>query len=224
MTNVTADVSVSLDGFIAGPNDSPENPLGDGGERLHQWVYELASWRESHGLEGGETNQDDEILEESTENVGAVVIGRRMFSNEDGPWGDDPFEGHWGDTPPFHVPVFVLTHHAREPLVMDGGTTFTFVTDGIESAVAQASKAAGDADVSVSGGASTIEQCLEAGLLDELQIHLVPVLLGDGIRLFSRSGGSKIELNRTRVVTSPAVTHLRFLVEKRARLNRTEDR
>lgn len=214
MTAVTASISTSLDGYVAGPNDSPENPLGDGGERLHEWVYDLESWREIHGLEGGESNRDDEILEELTENVGAVVMGRRMFSNDDGPWGDDPFEGHWGSDPPFGVPVFVLTHHARDPLVMDGGTTFTFVTDGIESAVEQAEEAAGDADVSVAGGANIIQQCLEAGLLDELQIHLVPVLLGDGIRLFGRSEGAHRELERTRVVESPDVTHLRFRVSR----------
>ncbi|WP_440771651.1 dihydrofolate reductase family protein [Natronorubrum sp. DTA28] len=142
---------------VAGPNDDPENSLGDGGERLHEWIYDLESWREAHGLEGGETNANDEIVAELTENVGAVVMGRRMFSNDDGPWGDEPFDGHWGDDPPFGVPVFVLTHHARAPLEMDGGTTFTFVTDGIESAVERATDAAGDRDVSIAGGASTIQ-------------------------------------------------------------------
>ncbi|WP_137290372.1 dihydrofolate reductase family protein [Natronorubrum halophilum] len=212
MTAITANISTSLDGYVAGPNDDPENPLGDGGERLHEWVYGLESWREVHGLDGGESGLDDEIIAESTENVGAVVMGRRMFSNDDGPWGDDPFEGHWGEDPPFGVPVFVLTHHAREPLEMDGGTTFTFVTDGIESAVAHAMEAAGDRNVSVAGGARTIQQTLEAGLLDELQLHLVPVLLGDGIRLFERSDGEQRELERTRVVESPNVTHLRYRI------------
>ncbi|WP_436344387.1 dihydrofolate reductase family protein [Natronorubrum sp. FCH18a] len=211
---MTASISTSLDGYVAGPNDSPENPLGDGGERLHEWIYDLESWRAQHGLEGGETNEDDEIVAELSENVGAVVMGRRMFSNDEGPWGDDPFEGHWGADPPFGVPVFVLTHHAREPLEMDGGTTFTFVTDGLESAVEHAKEAAGDADVSIAGGANTIQQSLEAGLLDELQIHLVPVLLGDGIRLFERSDGEHVELERTRVVESPDVTHLRYRVSR----------
>lgn len=204
MGKVTADISMSLDGFIAGPNDRPGNGLGDGGERLHQWVYELASWREPHGLSGGETNRDSEILEEAFKNVGAIVLGRRMFDNAEG----------WGDEPPFHVPVFVLTHEAREKLVKEGGTTFTFVTDGIESALAQARAAAGDKDVAIGGGANTIQQFIAAGLLDEIQIHLVPVLLGDGIRLFEQLGGEPIELEGTRVVASPDVTHLRFDVER----------
>lgn len=216
MTRVTANISTSLDWYVAGPNDLPKNPLGDGGERLHEWIFDLASWREVHGLDGGEMNRDNEIFEETIENVGAVVMGRRMFSNDDGPWGDDPFEGHWGDNPPFGVPVFILTHHAREPLIMDGGTTFTFVTDGIESAVRQAKEAAGDEDVSIAGGADIIQQCLEAGFLDELQIHLVPVLFGDGTRLFEQSDSGSIELERTRVVESPDVTHLRFRSEERA--------
>ena len=204
MGKVTADISMSLDGFIAGPNDRPGNGLGDGGERLHQWVYDLASWRQPHGLSGGETNRDSEILEEAFENVGAIVLGRRMFDNAEG----------WGDEPPFHVPVFVLTHEAREKLVKQGGTTFTFVTDGIESVLAQARTAAGDKNVAIGGGANTIQQFIAAGLLDELQIHLVPVLLGDGIRLFEQLGGEPIELEGTRVVASPDVTHLRFDVER----------
>ena len=204
MGKVTADISMSLDGFIAGPNDRPGNGLGDGGERLHQWVYKLASWREPHGLSGGETNRDSEILEEAFKNVGAIVLGRRMFDNAEG----------WGDEPPFHVPVFVLTHEGREKLVKEGGTTFTFVTDGIESALAQARAAAGDKDVAIGGGANTIQQFIAAGLLDEIQIHLVPVLLGDGIRLFERPGGEPIELEGTRVVASPDVTHLRFDVRR----------
>jgi len=204
MGKVTADISMSLDGFIAGPNDRPGNGLGDGGERLHQWVTDLASWREPHGLSGGETNRDSEILEEAFKNVGAIVLGRRMFDNAEG----------WGDEPPFHVPVFVLTHEGREKLVKEGGTTFTFVTDGIESALAQARAAAGDKDVAIGGGANTIQQFIAAGLLDEIQIHLVPVLLGDGIRLFERPGGEPIELEGTRVVASPDVTHLRFDVRR----------
>ncbi|MDJ1434700.1 dihydrofolate reductase family protein [Halostagnicola sp. A-GB9-2] len=215
MTEVRASISVSVDGFVAGPNDSRENPLGDGGERLHEWIYDLASWREVHGLEGGETGRADEIFSESIENVGAVVMGRRMFDNGEGPWQDDPFEGHWGEDPPFGVPVFVLTHHEREPLEL-GETTFTFVTEGIESAVELAREVAGDAEVSVAGGASTIQQCVEAGLLDELELHLVPVVLGDGVRLFGRSDHDGIELERTRVVESPVVTHLTYRVPPRA--------
>ncbi|SIR89083.1 Dihydrofolate reductase [Natronorubrum daqingense] len=211
MAEVRASISVSLDGFVAGPNDSRENPLGDGGKRLHEWIYDLASWREVHGLEGGQTDRADEIFAESIENVGAVVMGRRMFDNGEGPWGDEPFEGHWGEDPPFGVPVFVLTHHERAPLEL-GETTFTFVTDGLEVALERATEAADGADVSTAGGARTIQQCVEAGVLDELEVHIAPVLLGDGIRLFERSAHAGTELERTRVVESPGVTHLQFRV------------
>lgn len=204
MGKVTVDISMSLDGFIAGPNDSVENPLGDGGERIHEWVYDLASWRERHGIAGGRTDTDAEVLDEAFENTGAAVIGKRMFDVANG----------WGDNPPFHIPAFVITHDAREKLVKEGGTTFTFVTDGIESALDQARAAAGDKDVSVAGGANIIQQYLSAGLLDEIQIHLVPVLLGEGIRLFDQLGAEQIELERTRVIESPGVTHLRFRVVK----------
>jgi dihydrofolate reductase len=202
MAKVFVDITTSLDGFIAGPNDGPEQGLGAGGERLHEWVYGLASWREPHGLEGGEVNRDSEILGEVVERTGAVVLGKRMFENA----------REWGDEPPFHIPVFVLTHEAREPLAKKGGTTFTFVTDGIESALEQAKEAAGDKDVSVAGGANTIQQYLSAGLVDELQIHVAPLLLGGGIRLFDNLGPEQIEVEGTRVVDSPAVTHLSFRV------------
>lgn len=209
---VFADVATSLDGYVAGPNDGPDNPIGDDGERLHEWLFDLASFREQHGQEGGETGRDSEIVAESFANVGAWIIGRRMFSNEEGPWGPTPFEGHWGDDPPFHAPVFVLTHYPREPLEMDGGTTFYFVTDGVEDALDRAREAAGDADVRIGGGADTIRQFVEAGLLDELEVHLVPVLLGDGIRLFDSLDCGPVELERTRAVESTEVTHLRFRV------------
>ena len=205
MSKVTADISMSLDGFITGRNDSVELGLGEGGERLHQWVYDLASWRERHGLAGGKTDTDAEILDEAFSNTGAILMGRRMFDHGEGPWGDNP---------PFHVPVFVLTHHDRETLVKQGGTTFTFVTSGIESALEQATTAAGAKDVSVAGGANIIQQLLRAGLLDELQIHLVPVLFGNGRRLFDQIGARHIELERTRVIDSPAVTHLPFRIVK----------
>jgi dihydrofolate reductase len=204
MGKVTVDISMSLDGFIAGPNDSVENPLGDGGERIHEWVYDLASWRERHGIAGGRTDTDAEVLDEAFENTGAVVIGKRMFDVANG----------WGDNPPFHMPAFVITHDAREKLVKEGGTTFTFVTDGIESALDQARASAGDKDVSVAGGANIIQQYLKAGLLDEIQIHLVPVLLGDGVRLFDHIGTERIELEATRVIESPGVTHVKFRVVK----------
>jgi dihydrofolate reductase len=196
MATVTADMSVSLDGFIAGPNDSVE--------RLHEWLYDLASFRQRHGKQGGRSNRDSEVLDEAFETAGAIVLGRRMFDLAQG----------WGDNPPFHMPVFVLTHNARETETKDGGTTFRFVTDGIESALEQARAAAGDQDISVAGGANTVQQYLKAGLLDEIQIHLVPVLLGEGVRLFDHLGTEQTELERTRVIESPDVTHLRFRVVK----------
>jgi dihydrofolate reductase len=201
MGQVFVDITMSLDGFIAGPDDGPELGLGEGGERLHEWVYGLASWREAHGMAGGEVDRDSEILGEAVERTGAVVLGKRMFDNAKG----------WGDEPPFHVPVFVLTHEAREPLAKKG-TTFTFVTDGIESALEQAKAAPGDKDVSVAGGANTIQQYLSAGLVNEMQIHVAPLLLGGGIRLFDGLETEQIELEQTRVVESPAVTHLKFRV------------
>lgn len=204
MGKVLVDITTSLDGFIAGPNDGPELPLGEGGEQLHQWLYGLVSWREYHGLEGGEANRDAEVLDEAFRHTGAVVLGRRMFDNAHG----------WGDEPPFHVPVFVLTHEPREQLVRQGGTTFTFVTDGIASAHDQAKAAAGDQDVSIAGGANTIQQFIEAGLVDELQLHIVPLLLGGGVRLFDHLGGKQIQLESTRVIESPSVTHLKFRVVK----------
>ena len=137
MACVVVDISMSLDGFVAGPNQSEENPLGEGGTQLHEWALMLAAWRKPHGYEGGEVNASSEVLEESLENLGATIMGRNMFGGE-GAWGDDPWDGWWGDDPPFHMPVFVVTHHARDPLAKQGGTTFTFVTDGIESALEQA--------------------------------------------------------------------------------------
>jgi dihydrofolate reductase len=198
MGKVFLDITTSLDGFVAGPNDGPELPLGAGGERLHEWAVRLASWRAPHGLEGGETNSSSEVMEEALQ-AGAIVVGKRMFDNAHG----------WGENPPFHKPVFVLTHTEREPLAKDGGTTFTFVTDGIESAVEQARAAAGDKDVGIGGGASVAQQCLRAGLLDELQIHVAPLLLGGGVRLFEDVDA---ELETIRVIDSPGVTHLRYRV------------
>jgi dihydrofolate reductase len=198
---VAADISVSLDGFVAGPNDGPELGLGEGGERLHEWVYGLASWRERHGLEGGESNQDAEVLDEAFRNVGAIVLGKRMYDNAKG----------WGDDPPFKVPVFVLSHQPLEKIVK-GETTFDFLSSGIESAVEQARGAAGEGDVSIAGGANTIQQAIAAGLLDQIQIHLVPILLGGGVRLFEGLDPERTELKLTRVIDSPGVTHLRYRV------------
>ena len=211
MGKVVLDISSSLDGFVAGPNPTLELPLGEGGEQLHEWVVRLASWRERHGESGGATGADDEVVAEGLASAGAVLMGRRMFSGGDGPWEDDPnADGWWRDEPPFRVPVFVLTHHARAALEL-GSTTFTFVTEGVESAVEQARAAAGDRNVAVAGGASAAQQVLGAGLLDELEIHLVPVLLGGGTRLLDGLD-PKIKLERTRMVDSPGVTHLRYRV------------
>jgi dihydrofolate reductase len=213
MSKLVFDISMSLDGYVAGPSPSLEDPLGQGGTQLHDWAIETKSFREMHGRSGGEENRDSEILSEAVGDSGATIMGRRMFSGGEGPWEDDPrANGWWGDEPPFHHPVFVLTHHEREPLEMQGGTTFTFVTDGIESALDQAKQAAGEKDIYAGGGASVGQQYLKAGLLDEMQIHVAPVLLGGGTRLFDDPGVQLPELEQTRVVDSPAVTHIRYRV------------
>jgi dihydrofolate reductase len=212
MAKLRFQVSISADGFVAGPNPSEDHPLGEGGMELHQWAFKLAAWREPHGREGGETNASSAVVEETLANVGATVMGRKMFGGGPGPWGEDPWDGWWGDDPPFHTPVFVLTHHEREPLEKDGGTTFTFVTDGIESALEQAKQAAGGKDVSLGGGADVAQQYLAAGLIDELELNVVPVLLGEGTRLFDNLAGSDIDLEQIRAVEAPGVTHLKYRV------------
>jgi dihydrofolate reductase len=210
MGKVKVDISMSLDGFVAGPNHGLDHPLGEGGDRLHEWVYGLKSWREAHGKTGGETGPDSDVSEEHLAGVGAVVMGKGMYG---GWWGDESWEGWWGDDPPFHVPVFVLTHQARGPLTKSD-TTYTFVTDGIESAMRQARAAAGDKDVLVSGGGTVVQQALRAGLVDELQVHVAPVLMGDGAPLFGLLRAGQIELEPVRVVDSPKVTHLKYRVVK----------
>ena len=216
MAKLRLDISMSLDGFVAGPNQTLEHPLGEGGDLLHEWAVRLASWREPHGLSGGDADAvDNEVVREGLSATGAVIMGRRMFSGGEGPWADDTnADGWWGDDPPFHVPVFVLTHHARETVVKDGGTSFTFVTDGVEAALEQARAAAGDRDVSLAGGANVAQEYLHAGLLDELRLHLVPVFLGGGVRLFDGLGPEPTELEIMRVVESDAVTHLMYRVVK----------
>jgi dihydrofolate reductase len=212
MSKVRVHISVSLDGYVAGPNQSEENPLGEGGEQLHEWIFDLKAWREPHGKEGGEDNASNQIVEEANANVGAEIMGRGKFGPPDGgPWGDDPWPGWWGEDPPFHKPVFVLTHHEREPLTLSD-TTFTFVTDGIESALAQAREAAGDKDVFLGGGADSINEYLAAGLVDEIELHVVPILLGDGERLFGGVGDLKLE--QLRAVEAPGVAHLKYRVVK----------
>jgi dihydrofolate reductase len=210
MSQVRVHISVSADGYVAGPNQSLENPLGEGGESLHDWVVALRAWRERHGMEGGEVNVSTQVLEESVANVGAEIMGRGKFGGGPGPWGDDLWPGWWGEEPPFHMPVFVVTHHEREPLTLSD-TTFTFVTDGIESALEQATEAADGKDVFIGGGAAVINQYLAAGLVDELELNIVPLLLGGGARLFD-GVGSNVELEQVRAVEAPGVTHLKYRV------------
>jgi dihydrofolate reductase len=209
MGSVTCHISISLDGFVAGPDQSLDNPIGVGGMRLHEWVFETDSWRANHGMSGGERTADSEVVDEVVHGVGAYIMGRNMFGGGAGPW-DQSWTGWWGDDPPYHVPVFVLTHHTREPLTMQGGTTFIFVTDGIESALKQAWAAAGDGDVSIAGGASAVQQYLSAGMLDELYLHIVPVILGEGERLLANVGDPTLE--PVKVVASPTVTHVKYRV------------
>ena len=213
MSKVRAHISVSQDGYVAGPNQSSENPLGEGGEQLHDWVIALKSWREPHGREGGEVNASTPVVDEEKANVGAHIMGRGMFGPPDGgSWGDDAWQGWWGDDPPFHKPVIVVTHHEREPLTLSD-TTFTFVTDGIDSALAQAKEAAGDEDVFISGGADIINQSLAAGEVDEVEWHVVPILLGSGSRLFE-GVGPDLKLEQLRAVEAPGVAHLKYRVVK----------
>jgi len=213
MGKVFADISMSLDGFVAGPDPTLEEPLGKGGERLHDWVVGTEAFKRIHGHEGGDPGTDSDVLDETFAHIGATVMGRNMFSGGfgPGPWEDDPNpDGWWGDEPPFRVKVFVLTHHPREKVEMRGGTSFIFVTDGFESALEQARAAAEDQDVSIAGGADTIQQALALGCLDEIQVHVAPLLLGGGTPLFG--DGQLRQLELTRVIDSPAVTHVRYRV------------
>jgi dihydrofolate reductase len=210
MSRLRLKIAMSLDGFVAGPSQSVKNPLGIGGMRLHEWVFPLQLWRAMHGLEGGDVNESSQVLAESVAGIGATVMGRNMFGGHPGPWdAAKPWNGWWGDNPPFHHPVFVLTHHPRAPLQCEGGTTFTFVTDGIDAALARARNAARGEDVSLAGGANAARQYLAAGLVDEMEIHLVPTLLGSGERLFD--GVADLHgLELVRTVATPNVTHLKF--------------
>ena len=211
MSRLRLKISMSLDGFVAGPSQSVNDPLGIGGMRLHDWVVTLKSWREAHGLEGGEVNESSRVVEESLINIGATIMGRNMFGGHPGPWdAEKPWNGWWGNNPPFHHPVFVLTHYAREPLEMEGGTTFHFVTDGIEAALERARQAAGGKDITLAGGAKAAQQYLAAGLVDEMEINLAPTLLGSGERLFDGVGDDLHGLELVRTVATPRVTHLKF--------------
>ena len=211
MSAVYATISSSLDGYVAGPDDGPRHPLGIGGEQLHEWVFPLEAWRKTHGLEGGEVNESTPVVEESVAGIGATIMGRNMFGGHPGPWdAREPWKGWWGANPPFHHPVFVLTHHQRPPLELEGGTTFTFVTGGIEEALDRARQAAGGADVALAGGAKAAQQYLAAGLVDEMELHQVPLLLGAGERLFEGVGTDLHGLRLVRTVAAPKVTHLKF--------------
>jgi len=211
MSKVKVDISISADGYAAGPNQSLEEPLGERGEDLHEWVFALEGWREAHGREGGETGVESDLVTESKDATGASIMGRRMYSTGSGPWEDDPkARGWWGDDPPFHHPVFVLTHHEREPLEMEGGTTFHFVTGGIEAALDDARAAAGERDVHIAGGAQAAQQYLNAGLVDELTLHIAPMMLGAGERLFD--GVKPLKLEPVLYLPGTIATHVRYRV------------
>jgi dihydrofolate reductase len=213
MSSLTIDLTMSLDGYVAGPYPSLQDPLGVGGERLHEWAFAASSWQEQHGHEGGESGQDADVIQEHLDAIGASIMGRKMYSGGTGAWEDDPnLRGWWGDDSPFHHPVFVLTHYARTPLEMEGGTTFHFVTDGPDAALEQAREAAGGKDVHVAGGAEAVQQYL--GLADTVQLHVAPLLMGSGTRLLDNLGDPAPGLELDRVVASPTVTHLRYRVTK----------
>ena len=210
MAKVRFNITMSLDGYTAGPEQSKENPLGIGGTQLHEWVFPLAAWRAPHGLAGGEVNESTRVVEESLANIGATIMGRNMFGGQPGPWdAAEPWNGWWGVDPPFHHPVFVLSHHARPPLALEGGTNFTFVTDGILAALDLARRAARGLDVALAGGASTAQQYLAAGLVDEMELHQVPMLLGAGEQLF-KGVRDLHDLQLVRTIAAPNVTHLKF--------------
>lgn len=210
MAKTKAQISISLDGYMAGPNQSVDHPLGDGGEALHEWAVKQSAFSELHGRGAeGERGPSDDVLRSTFSNLGAVVMGRNMFGPLRGPWPDEKWKGWWGDDPPFHCPVYILTHYPRDPVQMEGGTSFHFVTEGIEKAIAEAKEAAGDEDVSI-GGASTLQQTIAAGLLDEIVVHQIPFLLGGGERLFDHlaAGAAKVEL--ADVVEGREALHLTY--------------
>jgi dihydrofolate reductase len=212
MSKLRLGISMSLDGYVAGPDQSPENPLGVGGMDLHEWFFPLKAFREMHGEVGGEVNASSPVAEERQANLGATIMGRNMFGPVRGPWPDESWRGWWGEDPPYHHPVFVLTHHPRDPLEMDGGTTFHFVSDGIESALAQAKEAASGRDIWLAGGASAVNQYLAAGLIDEIDVSIAPLILGAGARLFDGLDGRAIKLRQIRAVDGPGVTHIKYEV------------
>ena len=210
MAILRLNITMSLDGYVAGRNQSVTHPLGEGGEQLHEWAFATRTFRAVHGIEGGATGPDDDIAAQYFQNVGATIMGRHMFGGGDGPWGFSPWNGWWGENPPFHMPVFVLTHHGRDPLEMQGGTTFHFVTEGIHAALQRAKDAGRGKDITLGGGAAVAQQYLKAGLIDEMDIHVVPVLLGDGARLFDNTSGQQAGYECIRIVNSPTVSHYKY--------------
>ena len=201
-------VGISVDGFGAGPSQSLQNPLGEGGLALHEWVFPTRTFQRMIGGQEGATGTDDDFAARGFDNIGAWILGRNMFGPIRGPWTDDTWKGWWGDNPPYHTPVFVLTHHAREPVVMQGGTTFHFVTDGIQSALRKALAAAGDRDVRIGGGMATIQQYLRAGLIDEMHLAITPVVLGSGERLFADVNLLDLGYRCSEHVSTPKATHI----------------
>jgi dihydrofolate reductase len=212
MSKLRLSITMSLDGYVAGPDQSEENPLGVGGMELHQWFFPLKAFREMHGEEGGEVNASSGVVDQRRANIGATIMGRNMFGPVRGAWPDDSWRGWWGENPPYHHPVFVLTHHPRPPLEMEGGTTFYFVSDGIESALAQAEEKARGQDVWLAGGASVVNQYLAAHLVNEIDISIAPVILGAGVRLFDGVERGALKLKQIRSVDAPDVTHIKYEV------------
>ncbi len=212
MSKLRLSITMSLDGYAGGPDQSEKNPLGVGGMQLHEWFFPLKAFREMHGEQGGEVNASSPVVEERLRNIGATIMGRNMFGPVRGPWPDQSWRGWWGEDPPFHHPVFVLNHHPREPLEMEGGTTFHFVSDGIESALTQAKAAAGGRDVSLAGGASAVNQYLAARLVDEIDVSIVPLILGAGARLFEGLDRGTLALRQIRAVEAPGVIHVNYEV------------
>jgi dihydrofolate reductase len=212
MSKLRLSITMSLDGYTSGPDQSEENPLGVGAMALHNWAFPLKAFRGRHGGEDGEVNESSAVIDERWENIGATIMGRNMFGPVRGPWPDESWRGWWGEDPPYHHPVFVLTHHPRQPLEMEGGTTFTFVNGGIESALEQAKDAAQGRDVWLAGGASVANQYLAARLVDELDVSIAPLILGGGARLFEGVDHGTLELEQIRAVDAPGVTHIKYRV------------
>jgi dihydrofolate reductase len=212
MSRLRFHISMSLDGYVAGPKQGPDDPLGEGGPRLHDWLGRTHMFKTMFGdPDEGETGLDNDRAEAWREDFGATIMGRNMFGPIRGDWGDAQWKGWWGDNPPYHSPVFVLTHHGREPIEMEGGTTFYFVTEGPEAALEQARQAAGSRDINIGGGASVAQQYLRLGLIDEMEIHVVPALLGHGERLFANLNGPPAYLEPLEVLSSPRVAHFRYV-------------